>query len=55
MAPRSGESAAVAAADGAASARLGLRAARGAWATLAWLLIDMGHPLAQLTVPASSH
>jgi predicted metal-binding membrane protein len=48
-------------ADGTATARLGLRAAGVlslsvlAWAALAWLTIDMGHPLAQLTMPASSH
>lgn len=27
----------------------------GAWAALAWLALDMGHPLAQLTMPASPH
>lgn len=27
----------------------------GAWAVLAWLALDMGHPLAQLTMPASPH
>ena len=26
-----------------------------AWAALAWLAFDMGHPLAQLTMPASPH
>jgi predicted metal-binding membrane protein len=60
MAYRSGESAPAAVA-GATTSRLGLRAAGVlslsvlAWAALAWLVIDMGHPLAQLTMPASSH
>lgn len=26
----------------------------GGWAALVWLVVDMGHPLAQLTMPASS-
>ena len=26
-----------------------------AWAGLVWLVLDMGHPLAQLTMPGSSH
>jgi len=61
MAHQSGESARGALADGTATTRLGLRAAGVlslsllAWAALAWLVIDMGHPLAQLTMPASSH
>lgn len=47
------------AAGGSASPRRVLRAAGVlalgalAWAALAWLVIDMGHPLAQLTMPAS--
>lgn len=61
MAHQSGESAPRAVADVTATARLGLRAAGVlwlsvlAWAALAWLVIDMGHPLAQLTMPGSSH
>lgn len=61
MAHQSGESAPGAVAHGTATARLGLRAAGVlflsvlAWAALVWLVIDMGHPLAQLTMPASSH
>ncbi|MBT2326654.1 DUF2182 domain-containing protein [Variovorax paradoxus] len=31
-----------------------LALALSAWALLAWMAVDMGHPLAQLTMPASS-
>jgi predicted metal-binding membrane protein len=61
MAHQSGESVPAAVAGGTATTRLGLRAAGVlslsvlAWAALVWLVIDMGNPLAQLTMPASPH
>ena len=61
MAHRSGESAPGVVAGGTATPSLRLRAAGVlalsvlAWGALVWLVIDMGHPLAQLTMPASPH
>ncbi|MBS1177440.1 MAG: hypothetical protein H6R06_1852, partial [Proteobacteria bacterium] len=58
MAHQPGESASGAVASGMAAARLRgagvLALSVVAWAALAWLVIDMGHPLAQLTMPMSS-
>jgi len=60
VAEQSGDPVPRAVADGTATAGLGLRAAGVlsvsvlAWAALVWLVIDMGHPLAQLTMPMSA-